>query len=695
MGGLGVAMLAALAVLFVPGFLALRAMGVPRTWAVCTAPVVSMALYSVLVTVYGFVGVPCGTLTVFVLPVAVLAAAACALGVTRHLSGTGDAITLPTLAPGWIALYVLVGLALCRFVFVSMLPGGDALMVARDLPHHINQVRTFLDSTRWTSLGVDLYQSSADAAIDPISPGGGGFYPSTWHAVCTLVALLTGARVAAAINALNAVFAVVCFPLSVLVLLCYVFRSERLELLAGSVVCLASMYFPWRFLGWGPLYPNMAGFALMPSCAWMVMRFVEDGVGRSERLRLGAIFAVSSIGLAFLHPNAVISVCVFVAPYLVLRILGAERGWHVAGRRVPAPLVAAAFAAGACALWFVLFKAPFMQATVTFNWGYHISEAQGLLNLLTAAYLNLVETDPGHPALALVMACGVAWVARNRRHGWLVASYLLGWLPLFVSYCIIPLRQLVSGFWYTDPRRLAAMAAISGIPVATLGLAALMRLAAQAFRLPLEGMGELPRVSAWRSAVAPVSVLALFLVAAFFPGYYLPGVIGDVEEDPEELLKVHTAVEVERETIKKANSDVSEYSRAERDFMWEVLDIVGPDAVVVNQPFDGSVISYGDCGLRTYYRYMVGYESDVETTQSVIIRTSLANVASDEKVRQLVHDLGLEYVVQLGKIKLDKSAFRWNYLPDEWRGINDISTNTPGFELVLERRGMRLYRIVA
>ena len=33
MGGLEVAMLAALAVLFVPGFLALRVMGTPRAWA--------------------------------------------------------------------------------------------------------------------------------------------------------------------------------------------------------------------------------------------------------------------------------------------------------------------------------------------------------------------------------------------------------------------------------------------------------------------------------------------------------------------------------------------------------------------------------------------------------------------------------------------------------------------------------------
>ena len=81
MGGLEVAMLAALAVLFVPGFLALRVVGAPRTWAVCTAPVVSMALYSVLVTAYGLLRIPCGVLTVLALPVAALAAAAVASGI--------------------------------------------------------------------------------------------------------------------------------------------------------------------------------------------------------------------------------------------------------------------------------------------------------------------------------------------------------------------------------------------------------------------------------------------------------------------------------------------------------------------------------------------------------------------------------------------------------------------------------------
>lgn len=692
MGGLGLPMLAALVVLFVPGCLFLRALRVPGTWAVCTAPVMSMVLYTVLTTLYGAIGVPCGLVTVLVLPsVALLGLAIARELAARSHADAPAAFVLPALSPLWLGLYVVVGLLLCRFIFVSMLPAADALMVARDLPHHLNQIRAFLDSTRWSSMGVDLYQTPADIAIDPITPHSSAFYPSTWHVACTLVALMTGAKVAVAINALNAAIAVVCYPLALLSLLGYVFAGERLELAAGSVVCLASMYFPWHFLGWGPLYPNMAGFALMLSCAWMVLRFAEDGVDVRERLRLGALFALACVGLAFLHPNAVIAVCIFLAPYLVMRILHAERGWHLLGRRVPARLVAALFVMGSCALWYGMYRAPFMRATVLFDWDYHLSEAQGLVNWLTLAYLNLVDVDPGHPALAVAMLAGLVWIVRNRRHGWLAATYLVGCVPLYVSYCLPSLRHLVSGFWYTDPRRLAAMATIFGVPVASLGLAALMRVVAHALRLPVAG--DTTGDSRLARAVS-ASLVAAFVVAAFFPGFYVPGLVEDVDEDPDELLKTRTAVEIQRETIKSANSDISEYMRSEREFMEQVLELVGPDAVVVNQPFDGSNLAYGDCGLRTYYRYMSGFASDVETPESEVIRMHLADIASDESVRKVVDDLGIKYVVKLGDIKADKSAYRWNYFPKEWRGIDSITPETPGFELVLEQREMRLYRIV-
>lgn len=695
MGGLELPMLAACVVLFVPGYLVLRAVGVPRAWSLTAAPVISVALYSFVTIAYEKVGVRCSPLSVFAVPCVALLLAAVAAEMARRRAGVGPRIELPELSLGWHVLYVLVGLVLCRFIFVSMLPGADALAVGRDLPHHINQVRVFLTSGNWSAAGTDIFVTPEEIAVDPLSPNSSNFYPSTWHVVCALVSACTGAKVATAINAVNAVFTVVCFPLAVLSVLAFVFEADALILFAGSIICLSSMAFPWRFLGWGPLFPNVAAFATMLSGAWMLMRFTCDDVERDERVRLGALFVLTCLGLAFLHPNSAIALCVFVAPYLCMRILHARHGWHVLGRAIPAPVVVAAFLAFAAALWVVLYNASFMQATVTFNWDYNLSEAQGIINVLTLAYLNLVDFDPGQPALAAMVIAGLVWMARHRRYGWLAITYVIGFIPLFVSYSVVPLRHLVSGFWYTDPRRLAALAAIFAIPVATLGFSAVMRLVAKAFKLtlgPLDGAsgGRMPR-GGW---AVPAALVCAFMVVNLFPGFYLPGVIEDVEDDEEELLKVHTAIEVERETIKRCNSDFGEYSRRERAFMDEVVELIGPDALVVNQPFDGSVVAYGDSGVRTYYRYLNGFGLPGETDESVLVRTRLADIATDPEVRDVAHRLGLEYVVQLGPIKEDTSAFRWNYVADEWAGVDAIDSRTPGFELVLRRGRNSLYRIV-
>ena len=34
-----------------------------------------------------------------------------------------------------------------------------------------------------------------------------------------------------------------------------------------------------------------------------------------------------------------------------------------------------------------------------------------------------------------------------------------------------------------------------------------------------------------------------------------------------------------------------------------------------------------------------------------------------------------------------------NYVQEEWVGVDDITEQTPGFSLVLERDGMKLYKI--
>ena len=105
------------------------------------------------------------------------------------------------------------------------------------------------------------------------------------------------------------------------------------------------------------------------------------------------------------------------------------------------------------------------------------------------------------------------------------------------------------------------------------------------------------------------------------------------------------------------------------------------------------MFAYGADGLNVMFRYLYG---DVTTYSGTVIRTRLDRIAYNSVVREAVRESGAEYVIQLDH-SLDGSSglYMFSYRPSEWEGIESIADFTPGFEVVLSRGDMRLYRIVA
>ena len=75
---------------------------------------------------------------------------------------------------------------------------------------------------------------------------------------------------------------------------------------------------------------------------------------------------------------------------------------------------------------------------------------------------------------------------------------------------------------------------------------------------------------------------------------------------------------------------------------------------------------------------------------------ALKYLAGDADVQAAVHELGLEYVIELdyGHAEIDTARMFTYGDGKEWVGIDGIRDGTPGFETVLSRDDMRLYRIV-
>lgn len=135
------------------------------------------------------------------------------------------------------------------------------------------------------------------------------------------------------------------------------------------------------------------------------------------------------------------------------------------------------------------------------------------------------------------------------------------------------------------------------------------------------------------------------------------------------------------------------YDEAERQFVEEVESAVSDEALVVNQPYDGSLFAYGLSGLNLYYRDMSGYGSQDEESRSVALREGLVSWPADGRVEDAIRSTGAEYVLILERDPERAKEFFALYNEGDWAGIEAIDDSTPGFEVVLAEDDMRLYRI--
>nr|WP_314638607.1 DUF6541 family protein [uncultured Olsenella sp.] len=677
------AVLASCAVIFVPGYLMGRALGLSRSWSVCMAPLSSFGLIALAGILYGTLGVAAQPLTLL-LPLSLLLAVLALLGRSFRLPG------LPRIGWGMIALYLAMGLVATTFMFVRMLPSANAVMTGRDLAHHINSIRAFVSTQSFSSLRMGPYLLSQDLSVDPYALP--GFYPSGWHAAVTLVVQMGVTEISVAINAVNVTISSFVWPLGTLVFLAWSFRGKRRPLAAGALATVSFMAFPWYFMKFGPIYPNLAGFSLVFPCVVAFMLLVEPAWKRPARLRALALFLVGGVALALTQPNAIFVAAVILVPYVAARIVSSGGVLRVLLHELPSGLVAALWVVACGLVWLALNRAPFMSDVVGFGlWGYRISPWEALVNVATLAYQAFFVPDLGQPLLALLVLLGLVWTLRNRRLRWMSVSYVAAAGIVFGNATMGGLaKQLLSGFWYSDPPRVAAVAALCAVPLAALGMDWVVTGVSRALGVRV-GDGSHLTASALTSGT-----LAALAILVFYPGVRIPTFTFSAFPNSG---RIETQVEQTRLQVQEAYSQYGFYTTRERAFARNCQKLIeaegGADALVINNPFDGSAYAYGDAGMRVYFRELsegIGADGGAEAT----VRARLDHVADDPEVRAAVNQLGARYVIRFEHLKEDKAySMLWNYDHDLWKGIDSVNEGTPGFELVMRQGDMALYRISA
>ena len=732
-------------VVYLPGACLMRAARFPWVESIVFAPLVTIPIYEVLCIVYSKTGV----FTTWGALFWPLLAVGIALGVVSFVWGrrreqgwqTRPGLYARTRPSHWparfssgsfdgfaLALYLVLGIAAGIFMFACALPSADAYYDAYDNIHHIGQIRLYVETGNWTPLTSSLYVG--EEAVNPLP--GGGFYPSGWHCLVAMAMGMTGAPTTVALNAVNFLFASVVYPLCLFLLMRTAFQRRPWIAFAGSVAMVLQGVWPWTFLIFGPLYPNLAAFCMVPAVAAALVWLFAPSNGscddaKRDRLAAAALFVVGCLCMLFVQPNGVFTAGVFAAPYIVYR--AGQWGSARTGRALPtasgveakAPARADArsrrvqsralawgivAAVVILAIWTVCFKLPPLQGVVWHDWPAYAGRIPSAIEVITLRF----HYAGAQPMLMLAVLAGLIFGCRHRNLAWVLFPFVIACGMYFVDVTVNGwFQHFVCGFWYADSYRVAAFASMFAIPVAAMGLYGFCRFVWR--RMVRRGAVAVDVADATNApdgeqagrgkAASAVLVVCMAVIGV------LSLVPFSVQMGQHQLSNTRYSVRVIMQQV-YASQEHGLYTAEKREFVRRVESAVPVDALILNEPNDGSAFAWAIDGLNVYYRYARGFQDsnepdENESPESRLVRGELNHVADDPMVRDAVHKLGAVYVIQFDSKPNpvhDKDGNEnfperlWSYEDGRfWRGIDGVDDDTPGFEVVLAQGNMRLYRI--
>lgn len=659
-------LLLSIIILFVPSGLQLHAAGIPRHLVLPFAPIISVAEFSVVGTALGLAGCKVSGWHLIVLILVISAAIFAARKVRVSSKAREKTLSLHSILNQ--GMYVCFALFVTMLLYVLPLDGPDSFAQLFDNGYHLNLISAYINSGRFSILQATLFPS------DMLSPFGDlAFYPAAWHIIAAIVGSSIHSTAALAENVINVAFVALVFPLGIYSIVQLLFGDRSRVHICGAVCTVAFTAFPWGFLVYGPLYSNLAAFALLPAAMSCFMRCIDA----RDKSTLVAIFITSVVTLACSQPNSIFAAIVILTPYCTTRIYQAVIG---KGKTKKVALAASAiFLLSVAVIWMSCRNLSLFRQVVNYPWEpYTGSFFQAAIDYLDLGYRNTTA----QVLLAFIVMTGIVRSLASRSHRWLVFPYIYFGLAYAVGGAINGgwlFGSTLTGYWYNDIDRVAASAVIAMIPLATYGL---------------EGVASIcediagSRWARSKRGVLFSSTIVFFIFVTYLPNFILAGK-GDIQ----------TAF---GQRYERFNALASEKFLTDEEirFLEKCKEEAG-DNLVANFPYDGSAFAYSLTGLNTLYRHFFP-ESEHDFQ---LIQNNINEIADSDEVRSAVDTMGIRYVVLLDVTDNENGDIGDSsiYIPfsddpanpdGEWGGLVSISDETPGFELVLSEGDMRLYRVV-
>lgn len=654
-------LLFAVVLAFGPGYAMGWALRVPARLRVFYAPLLTFALVAVSAIVLGKTGIPWSLIS-FVPVAAVLVAVAAGLMwlVGRRWPALASASWPGNDVPvAWPVVGAVLGGFLVLHMTEDMVYGPEAFSQSLDNSFHMNAIRWIQEHGDASSLTLGAVSAEDQQPT---------FYPAGWHDFVSLIYSTTGTSIATATIVTVLLTASFVWPCSLVAFSLSIPKLRRLQALAIPAIIGGFAAFPGLLLRWGVLFPNLLGYALLPTFVALMAHLVQALLRRefSVLLSLGLSALVGIAGLALVHPNAVVSAVVFALPMLLAGVVQVSRSHELALRQKwVGSLLLVGVSIGCVGAWLVLRPG----ASASNTWEPMLTEGEALYQFLFLGLENANQLrDTFNPSyLAGFLALwGAGYLLYKHRNLWLIASWvLIGYLWIIAA--TVPrgdFRLLMVGPWYTDHFRLAALVVFPSVILAGIGLGGFVEglLTWVARRAPRPARLKVATVG---MGVAMVLVLVVAGLSSRVPS---------VQE---------TTLAVSREYRLTPTSVV--LNQDEMNVINEIPKIVPKDDVIVNNPWDGSAYIYALAD-----RHLTGYHFEFETSPKYsAIMHNLKNARTNPEVCREVNKYKAHWYVHLEN--------QLNFGPDAQKNYDGLvaAIGTDVLTPVYSSGPMTLYRISA
>lgn len=654
-------LLFAVVLAFGPGYAMGWALRVPARLRVFLSPLLSFALIAVSAIVLGKIGIAWNLISFVVVAVVLVATAAGLMWlVGRRWPALASASWPGNDVPvAWPVVGAVLGGFLVLHMTEDMVYGPEAFSQSLDNSFHMNAIRWIQEHGDASSLTLGAV-SAADQQP--------AFYPAGWHDFVSLIYSTTGTSIATATIVTVLLAASILWPCSLVALSLSIPKLRRLQALAIPALTCGFAAFPGLLLRWGVLFPNLLGYALVPSFVALMVCLVQVMVRGEYAALLSLCLAalVGVAGLALVHPNAVVSAVVFALPLVLAGVAWVVRSRELASRQkwVGSALLGLVILGCVGAWWFLR-----PGASASNTWEPMLTEGEALYQFLFLGLENANQLrDRFNPSyLAGFLALwGAGYLLYKRRNLWLIASWvLIGYL--WIVSASVPrgeFRLLMVAPWYTDHFRLAALVVFPSVILAGIGLGGFVE------GLLTWVVRRVPRAARLKVATAGIGVATVLVLV-------IAGLSSRVPSVQEATLAVSQEYRVTPTSV-VLNQD-------EMNVINEIPKIVPKGDVIVNNPWDGSAYIYALAD-----RHLTGYHFEFETSPKYsAIMHNLKDARTNPEVCREVNKYKAHWYVHLEN--------QLNFGPDAQKNYDGLvaAIDTDVLTPVYSSGPMTLYRISA